>query len=817
MKRAAFLFVVILLNINMMAQNYVSGTLIDSINNEKLMFVNVGLLRVSDSVFVSGTSSNENGYFEMTNVKNGEYDFFVSSIGYETLKRRLKVEGNVDLGIIKIKPGVTMLEEVVITEKKPLFANEGEKVLYNVKEDPTVQIGTLSDALQNTPGVEVDVEGNVSLRGVSSVEIWINDQPARLDSESLKTYLQQMPASAVEKIEVISNPSARYASKSDGGIINIVTNSKIQNNQFLSFGTNFSTRPHIIPWVSYVWSNDKISYNIYANFNYGNYENIINDEGFYFADSPTGSGLDTVTIQKTNNKSSNLNLGGGLYFNMDYNIDSMNNVSFWTSFWPTKGSGSTDGDYYRKQFFPDPFEASYSTNSSYDASYKFLYLGAYYLHKFNNEGHNISFTVSGGTGNYGIFTENERNYVLPYNYLSKINTDSKYNNFNYSFDVDYNIPYSKNGEISVGAAYSRDNENDVMKYDTLSGDSFINDIWRSYDGNYISDEMDVYVTVQHKFGNFVIKPGLRMEYANLTNKIESYSDFKNNKEYLNWRPTLHLSYRTKSMHNFSLSYSRRISNPNIQNLTDYIGYDETSMNIGNMDLIPTTTNSIEGSWNKYWDKFGSVGLSGYYRFSNNSIDNVSDVMYDGNVFGYYVNYSQPVNVGESRMYGLEANVTYRPNAMFNMRLYANLYDSYYKTVYKDDVVSDEMLSYSLRLNLWTKLWNKLEVHASGFYRSPTQGLYSERKSTYMINCGLRADFFKRKLSAFLNVSDIFNWNKYDTDVTNPYYHYTSSYKWNSRFVSVGVVLRFGKMELENRALQGESQGGGSTGGAGGMR
>lgn len=101
MKRAAFLFVVILLNINMMAQNYVSGTLIDSINNEKLMFVNVGLLRVSDSVFVSGTSSNENGYFEMTNVKNGEYDFFVSSIGYETLKRRLKVEGNVDLGIIK--------------------------------------------------------------------------------------------------------------------------------------------------------------------------------------------------------------------------------------------------------------------------------------------------------------------------------------------------------------------------------------------------------------------------------------------------------------------------------------------------------------------------------------------------------------------------------------------------------------------------------------------------------------------------------------------------------------------------------------------
>ena len=140
------------------------------------------------------------------------------------------------------------LEGVTITAERPLFSVEGEKTLYQVSDDPTVQGGVASDALQNAPGVSVDVEGNITLRGASSVEIWINDQPSNLTEENLKTYIQTLPANAIDRIEVITNPSARYATTADG-IINIVMNSKIKRNEFLCFGANASSQPYVMPWA----------------------------------------------------------------------------------------------------------------------------------------------------------------------------------------------------------------------------------------------------------------------------------------------------------------------------------------------------------------------------------------------------------------------------------------------------------------------------------------------------------------------------------------------------------------------------------------
>ena len=277
MKRAFLFLSILFLQVGFLfSQNNISGVLIDSLNYEKLPFVNVGLMRAADSVFVSGTSSNEVGYFKLEHVPNGKYIFFISSIGYESTKKILDVNSDLDLGVVKMKPGSTTLDEVVIVEKRPLFSNEGEKTLYNVSEDPSVQTGTVSDALQNAPGVEVDVEGNITLRGVSSVEVWINGQPSNLNEENLKTYLQQMPANALERIEVITNPSARYSSNSDGGIINIVTNSKIKKNQFISFGARASSSPNVSPWASYVWANEKLSLNVFVNGSYSKWENYNN-------------------------------------------------------------------------------------------------------------------------------------------------------------------------------------------------------------------------------------------------------------------------------------------------------------------------------------------------------------------------------------------------------------------------------------------------------------------------------------------------------------------------------------------------------------
>ncbi len=802
MKRTLLIISILFLQSQFLfSQNNVSGVLVDSLNNEKLPFVNVGLMRAIDSIFVSGTSSNENGQFKLEHVPDGKYIFFVSSIGYESIKKIIDVTADLDLGVIKMKAGSTRLEDVVVVEKRPLFSNEGEKTLYNVSEDPSVQTGTVSDALQNAPGVEVDVEGNVTLRGVSSVEVWINGQPSNLNEENLKTYLQQMPANALERIEVITNPSARYSSNSDGGIINIVTNAKIKKNQFLSFGLRASSSPNASPWVSYVWANDKMSLNLFLNGNYSRWKNYQNGYSTSF-----DMNMDTTNYTKYDGESFSNNFGGGFNINFDYNIDSMNTIGIWVGGWPHANRSDNFQETFRHEYLQDAGLYHYTTEGNSDGLNQFYHAGLQYLHKFNNEGHNISLRMTGNMSNGYSNQYNKQTYITHPLMNVDYRTLSDYNDLGYGINLDYSLPYSKNGEIGIGTSYSYSPDNYYIEYDTLAGDVYVKDVMRSFSREVGSHEYDVYFTLQQKWGNFVFKPGIRMEYEKVWNNISGYTESDNEKDYLNWRPSIHLSYRTKSMHNFSLSYSRRIAPPGARELTDYKFYSTESYSTGNLELVPTYTNSLEGGWTKYWERFGSLGLTAYYRDSRNTVDNISDVILD-DYFGRYVQYSYPVNVGRSSRTGLEANVTYRPTAMFNMRLYANVYDYYFETKFNknDEIIKDNSIVYSVRLNLWTKLWNKLEVHASGNYRSPQQSLFAERHANYSINCGLRADFFDRKMSVHINVNDIFNWNRWDNNTTNPYYQSYSSFKFNSRSISAGLVFRFGKMELERKAQTGGAE------------
>lgn len=799
MKRVFLLLSILFFNIGIIfSQNNVNGVLVDSLNNEKLPFVNVGLMRAVDSIFVSGTSSNEDGQFKLEHVPSGKYIFFVSSIGYESVKKMIDVSADLDLGVIKMKAGSTRLEDVVVVEKRPLFSNEGEKTLYNVSEDPSVQTGTVSDALQNAPGVEVDVEGNVTLRGVSSVEVWINGQPSNLNEENLKTYLQQMPANALERIEVITNPSARYSSNSDGGIINIVTNAKIKKNQFISFGLRASSAPNASPWVSYVWANEKMSLNFFLNANYSQWKNYNNGYSTSFDNN-----LDTTNYTSYEGESFSNNFGGGFNINFDYNIDTMNTIGVWIGGWPHANNSDNFQETFRHEYMQDAGMYHYTTEGTSKGLNQFYHAGLQYLHKFNNEGHNISLRMNGNLSNGYSNQYNKRTYETQ----TWMNVDyqelSEYNDFGYGLNLDYSLPYSDKGEIGIGTSYSYSPDNYYIDYDTLAGDVYVKDVMRSFNREVGSHEYDVYFTLQQKWGNFVFKPGIRMEYEKVWNNISGYEISEHEKDYLNWRPSVHLSYRTKSMHNFSLSYSRRIAPPSARDLTNYKFYSTESFSTGNLELVPTYTNSIEGGWTKYWERFGSLGLTAYYRDSKNTVDNISDVILD-DYFGRYVQYSYPVNVGRSSRTGLEANVTYRPTAMFNMRLYANVYDYYFETKFNKngEIIKDNSIVYSVRLNLWTKLWNKLEIHASGNYRSPQQSLFAERHANYSINCGLRADFFDRKMSVHINVNDIFNWNKWDNNVTNPYYQSYSSFKYNSRSISAGLVFRFGKMELERKAQTG---------------
>lgn len=787
-----------------------TGTMVDSLNNERVQFATIMLLTPDSTAQMVGKSlSDAQGKFQISNVLDGEYQFVATLVGYERLIIPVTVGGNsktIDLGDIPMHKNSTDLQEVQIIGEKPVYMVDGEKTLYNVAEDPTIQSGSAADALQNAPGVEVDVEGNVTLRGVSSVEIWINNKPSNMNAEALKQFIQQMPAGSIEKIEVITNPSARYSAQGSGGIINIITTSKIKKNSFLSFGVRGSSTPSVTPFLSYVYANEKFSISTYLNYSYSINKN--NSESFSTILTDEG---DTSSTFHSINQFRQRDHSFGLYINGSYTPDTMNSLYFWAGTYPSFGGYTyLDSTYYREYIY-NPSDRSFFNDQAQSTVGGGGYGGMWYEHKFNSKGHKISADLSFWMWGRKQIGEAYRDYLF-LDYLDKKQKQqNRYQTLGLSGSVDYTIPYHKDGEIELGVSGEYNPGLNYQHYDTLvfSTGEYVLDELRYKDVRTRDGSFDAYATLQHRFGGFTLKGGLRTEYEIYNLLVLNDPAYNVHKGYLGFYPSLHLSYRTKNMHNFKLSYTRRVNNPDGDDLCTRISYGEDGYAIGNPDLRQSFTNSIEAGWSKYINKFGNIGINAWFKNSKDEFSQQSDVAYSP-FFGRIVTFTMPVNAGKSLNTGAELNVMYRLKAFMNIRFYANMY--YMKSSFQfrkeETPYTVDNLGYSFRLNFWAKLWKVLEVNASANYSSKSVSMFTITRPRYSIDAGLRAEFWKRRISVHLDVHDIFNWNKMGTDVNNPYYtsNSTTWSSWMGRSIRAGITFKFGKMELEG--AQAQAQGGG---------
>jgi hypothetical protein len=800
----------------------VIGLLRDASNDEFLPYVNIAILDSIDSTFVKGGISDINGRFEINEVPQGGMLLRVSAIGYENFVLPFHVSNNTNLGTLRINPGGTSLEEVTVTAAKPLYAMDGEKLVYSVSEDPSIQTGTTEDALQNAPGVEVDVEGNITLRGVSSVEIWINDKPSKLTEENLKTYLQTLPANAIARIETITNPSAKYATDAEA-VINIVTSAHIKSNQFVSFGVNGSNQPFVSPWISYMWKKEKLSINLFASGRYSDRINTTESWELKREDAATVGLYDSVWYKTTKQENDNRGISGNLFMNINYEIDSTSDISFdGGGFYNNNHSFGRSRD--EQTFYELPVDSvlAYSIGDTSVSQSGFGHVGVDYTKKFDDKGHNLRF---------GLNTRLNRNATNQYyNRFYDVYTDLDENRylltdqfgFGVNLDARYNRPYSENGELSYGlrADYQMHN-NDYKRY--YSNDGGLNydsiDVLRTYHFNGSETGINADVNWTHRWGGFTLSTGLGVGNDRVYYDYVSDMPFadKNTLFFWNVRPSIHLTYRTESMHNFKLNYSLRMSHPDEDEISMFRRYGQDSYSTGNPNGLKNGyTHNMEAGWQKFFERFGNIGLEAYGRLSTNEISSLTDSEYD-EFLDRIVSYSMPYNMGTSWRYGASLNMTYRPTGFFNVRLYANLYDYGYKMEYDRNGIHQidqrDKWSWSVRVNAWAKLFDRLQLTASANYNSPTIGLMSERKARYYLNMGLRSDFFKRRLSVFVNVQDIFNWGAKigsGSTNTNPYYLSDSTRKMlNSRYISAGFTLRFGKMELEQRAKEGDGEAGDS--------
>lgn len=806
----------------------VAGYLRDSLTGEPLPYVNVAVLDSVDNEFVKGTATNIDGRFELNGIPQGGMVLRVSAIGYGNRAIPFHVSNNTDLGVIKMVESSTALNEVTITAERPLYAMEGEKLVYNVSEDPSIQTGTTEDALQNAPGVEVDVEGNITLRGVTSVEIWINDKPSKLTEENLKTYLQTLPANAIARIETITNPSAKYATDAEA-VINIVTSAHIKSNQFVSFGVNGSNQPFVSPWISYMWKKDRVSFNVFASGRYSDRRNVTESWALQRRDDEENEGeyIDTWA-DTTSQTSSNRRYSGNIFMSVNYEIDSSSEISFDGGGFYNRGYNDLARRQRQTYYYYPEDAAPYSTllsdstgSNTIDQSI-FGHIGTDYTKKFDNMGHNLRIGLNARLSNnaneqwynrlYDIYTDlDEHRYLL-----------SKSRSYGIDLDARYNRPYSEDGELSYGLRADRNMTNGSYNrfIDSISpnGETIRSiDYLRTYEFHDLETGLDADVNWTHRWGGFTLSTGLGIETERTEFAYQSNMPFADDSTFWHFhlRPSIHLTYRTESMHNWKLNYSMRTSGPGYDEITRFRRYSDDSYSVGNPNgLKDSYTHNMEAGWQKYFDRFGNIGIEAYGRWSSNEVSSLTDSEYD-QFLDRVVSYTMPYNMGSSWRYGTSLNMTFRPSGFFNVRLYANIYDYGYHMEYERDGVLQvderDKWSWSVRLNAWAKLFDQLQVTASANYNSPTLGLMSTRGARYYLNMGLRSDFFKRKMSVFVNVQDIFNWGaRYGStsENYNPYYLSSSTGKMlNSRYISAGVTFRFGKLELEQQAKEGADEAG----------
>ena len=723
------------------------------------------------------------------------------------------------------KPAKT-LQAVTIAAKRPIYTADGEKNIYNVADDPSVQSGTTEDALQNTPGVTVDVDGNLQLRGVSSIEIWIDDKPSKLSEENLKTWLQTLPASAIDHIETITNSSAKYATEAEA-VINIITRAHIKKNHFLSFGLNAASQPYVSPWISYTWASDKLSFNIYGSFRNSNNDNESWSKSTTFGDNPAAPGdLERLQMLIRNTNSSNYgtrNNMGTIFMSFNYVIDSTSDINFWSNLSPSTHDIESSLWVQREHFFPSPALYIYNQDQTQHFNTLFGFFGGYYTKRFDKKGHNLTVSLNGNI--------NKTDQKIIYNRVYSVTDGLESNSYKFkdvnqfmpsvTMQLRYNRPYSEQGEFTYGLSASQSNSySDLQPYilnaaydeQTTVLSPALYDTLRRYIFNADNKAVSADIGWQHRWGGLTLKLGMgaRISYYKYAyTETITLPGVDTSLLNITYNPSIHLTYRTEKMHNLKLNYTLRMQNPNSNDLSQFRTYGEDSYRIGNHNLSQSYIHSAEAGWSKYMSN-GSISADLYGKLSTGEIEWLTDVT-DGidPYIGRVITYSTPYNLGSSHRYGLTANGTWRPTAFFNLRFDGNIYNYGYSIHYDrlgKEPYSDSQWQYSMKLNLWAKILGRYQVNASVNYTSPTIGLLSTSSAQYRLNAGIRADFFKRKLSAFVNVQDIFNWGKRignESNNTNPYYVRESlSRTLNSRYISAGITLRFGKMELESKTKSG---------------
>jgi outer membrane receptor protein involved in Fe transport len=778
---------------------------------ENLAYTKIFLLDPVDSSVVTGGLTEEDGSFKIEDIPATPLIAKITSFGFSTLYTdsilfdRKKPE--YDLGVLYLKKNEALLNEVEVVHETDAFQVQIDKKVFNVEKQITATGGTALDALENVPSVTVDMEGNVSLRGSANVTILIDGRPSSLAGGGRQGVLEGIPASAIESIEVITNPSAKYDPDGMSGIINIV----LKKNKLKGFNGNVDlSLENGIHWDSLDTYTDMLGinynlsgnlafrnkfFNIYGGYTTRHYEgyrnNYSSSENWY-----NGHYALTQDREGTHLKKNHTFKGG-----MDFYINKKQSAGFALT-GNLSGNRRTGNQWY-EETIDDTLNAVWqrlsedpSTKSSLDGS-------AYYTVKGKKEGQKLDVNAqysSGGSTSDGNYLENQYDPITggitSPNYLNQSVLSGNGNNIS-TFQLDYFHPINK-GKIEVGAKSTfRDlRESYYQETNGLTDVDLVNRF------SYNEQVHAAYGIFGKDYEKFKFQFGLRLEQVFVLGQLDKdTADYTN--DYFSLYPSVHLVKPLTKTSEISLSYSRRVNRPHTRQLNPFARYsDPYNLRKGNPELNPEYINSVEVGYGKYGKKL-TLTSSVYYRYMT---DLIQRIVYQDST-GVSITQYQNLDIGQ--YIGVEGVVTYRPFDWWKMMLTGNVSQTYLNSTSGESDLNNSGISWSSRMQSTMTLKKNWVFQMTGYYRSPMVFAQGGSIAMYGMDAALKYSFMDNKMYLNFKVSDVFNTRRfaYSTSKENEFAN-SGEFKHQSRRFMLTFGYRFGNQDQDRKRRNVSSGGGG---------
>ena len=791
----------------------VSGIVTDSETSEPLEYATISLehKRIPDKIF--GGVTDENGKFSV-DVSPGMYNIeidYISFISYSN--ENLIVRGNTNIGNVPLNLDVSVLDEVEVRAERTQVEIRLDKKIYNVGQDITVKGGNVSDVLANIPSIDVDFEGNISLRGNSNVRILINGKPSGLVGLSGPQGLRSLPSESIEKVEVVTSPSARYSAEGTAGILNII----LKKQNLLGFNGNFNVNLGIpknegINGTLNV-RNEKV--NLFGTVNLRNSEN----SGTFF--SETNYIRQDLTIDETNdsdynNKNIFFNLGSEYYFD--------DNTSLTISGFYKKGDESS----FLTNIVNDISRGSISSTNNRlrdetELDESFEYALDFYK-DYDRDGQTLSARIS-----YEESEDDGLEDIEDFATFPQISESifEKVSNIDFQKrllgQVDFVYPIDKETEFEFGYRGNFLERKTDYNVSFLTGNDFVSDPGLSNIFNYKESVNSVYTQFGKKFDKLSALLGLRYENSRQEIDQRTTNQFEI-KKYSDVFPTLNLAYEFSNQESLTFGYSKRVRRPRGWDINPFPRRNSvTSFRRGNPFLDPTFTTALEIDYLKRFKKF-TVNTSVFYRQSDGNIERITeetgeiiDLIIgndpDAPLLQVPVLESYPINLSTNKRIGSELSLTYTPSRSVRLNASFTINSSSIRGQYEDQNFDSDDTNWSTRFNGFFRLPKDFSLQFFGFVRGPSESAFSKNKAFGFVSGAIQKTLLEKKGTLSLKFSDLFNTSRWKYEAFRDSFYRKGEGRWREPTYVLTFSYRFNDNKYKQRKKNiRRNQGNGDQGG-----